>query len=270
MWAIYHSSSTVLVWLGPPINDSDVVMKSIADFNKDYWQTLDFQIQFMDILYQPWFTRIWVVQEFVLGQNDPLVGCGYQWVNWLSFIAAWAHFADNMKVIHEKYIYQYRKNIGETFRPSWKSQDFLVYADSNAAADKPTLNGLRACFGEDFLRYTGHADISELMLDIRQNPDVWKARYAIIRYCQYESPIAKIYWKRLELTNRVPIRYHAFLMDARRIILRRRQFLSFESVLKGTMNLRSTNPRDKIYGMLGLVSQDARNSIPVDYRKPPE
>jgi len=59
-------------------------------------------------------------------------------------------------------------------------------------------------------------------------------------------------------------------MHARGMIVRKQQFLTFETILKGTMNLRSTDPRDKIYGMLGLVSPDARNSIPVDYSKPPE
>lgn len=265
---IYYFSSTVVVWLGPPTSDSDIAMDSIADFKKDYWQTLDFQIQFMDILCRPWFTRIWVVQEFVLGQNDPLVGCGYKWVNWLPFITAWAHFADNMRVINEEYSCQYRKDLGETFQHDWRPRDSQGSADSTAVDNLPILSCLRYCFGEDsYLQPTGHSDISELMLDIRQNPDNWKARYAVMRYCQYESPIAKIYWKRLELTEKVPLQYHAFLMHARGIILRKRQFLTFEHILKGTMNLRSTDARDKIYGILGLVNPDARNSIPIDYHK---
>ena len=269
---IYYFSSTVLVWLGPPTSDSDLAMNSIADFNKDHWQTLDFQIQCMDLLYRPWFTRIWVVQEFVLGQNHPLVGCGYKWVNWLSFIAAWAHFADNMNVINKEYTCQYRKNLGETFQRDWKPRGLQEFADSTAVTDLSTriLNWLRHCFGEDYLPHTNHSDISELMLDIQQNPDNWKARYAVMRYCQYESPIAKVYWKRLQLTQRVPLQYHGFLMHARGIIVRQKQFLTFEQILKGTMNLRSTDPRDKIYGILGLVNPDALNSIPIDYHKSPE
>jgi len=46
--------------------------------------------------------------------------------------------------------------------------------------------------------------------------------------------------------------------------------LKFETILKGTMNLGPTDPRDKIYGMLGLVSHKAREVIPISYSKPPE
>ncbi|KAK6600065.1 heterokaryon incompatibility protein [Botrytis cinerea] len=36
------------------------------------------------------------------------------------------------------------------------------------------------------------------------------------------------------------------------------------------MNLRSTDPRDKIYGILGLLNEKARAAIPIDYHKQPE
>lgn len=49
-----------------------------------------------------------------------------------------------------------------------------------------------------------------------------------------------------------------------------KESLSLETVLKGTMNLRSTDPRDKIYGILDLLSEEARSAIPIDYHKEPE
>jgi hypothetical protein len=50
----------------------------------------------------------------------------------------------------------------------------------------------------------------------------------------------------------------------------RKEPLTFKTILKGTMNLPSTDPRDKIYGILGLVSDKAREVIPISYSKPPE
>jgi hypothetical protein len=90
MGQIYSSSSTTLIWLGPAANDSDLAMRSIAGdkFDKEYWQTYNFQVQFMEILFRPWFTRIWVVQEFILGKNHPSIGCGKIWAHWLGFITA--------------------------------------------------------------------------------------------------------------------------------------------------------------------------------------
>ena len=268
MRRIYYLAPTVRVWLGPPTHDGDIAMKSVADFDKDHWQTLDFQVQFMDILYRPWFTRIWIVQEFALCSGNLLVGCGYQWTSWISFITAWSHFTDNMNVINQEYESQCRDHLSTTFQPTWDPQASPKANHLEVSSDQVILKSLLQCFGEDALSYTGHASLNELIHDIKQNRDTWRSRYAVMRWCSYESPIAKTYWRRLELTQRIPIHFHGFLMHARGVIIRKQQFLSFEEVLKGTMNLRSTDPRDKIYGMLGLVSPNARNSIPIDYHKP--
>lgn len=59
----------------------------------------------------------------------------------------------------------------------------------------------------------------------------------------------------MELTRVVPATCHKFLIGARRDLVIKNQPPSFETNLKGTMNVRSTDPRDKIYGILGLVSK---------------
>jgi hypothetical protein len=91
-----------------------------------------------------------------------------------------------------------------------------------------------------------------------------------MRHCQYEPAAARTYWRRLELFDIVPLTYDRFLKHARGTIIIRKEPLTFETILKGTMNLRSTDPRDKIYEMLGLVSDKAREVIPVSYSKLPE
>jgi hypothetical protein len=78
MQDIYRKATSVLVWLGAAADSSDTAMASIDRFDRGYWQTYDFQVQFMRILYRPWFTRIWTVQEFVLGA-EPKFGCGHVW-----------------------------------------------------------------------------------------------------------------------------------------------------------------------------------------------
>lgn len=267
MRRVYQTASTVLVWLGPRTDDTDAAMRSIEKFDKPFWQTYDFQVKFMEILYRPWFTRIWVVQEFVLGKSpteSPRIGCGNVWVPWISFMTAWAHFNDNLPLVQKEYQKQYQHRLGPTFQPSWNELSAQMQITPVGPSEEGILTGLRSAFGDDFLQHTGHVNVPGLFQDIRANPKLWATRYGVIRYCSYESPEAKAYWRWLKLKRVVPAQYYEFLMHARGTLTRKQEPLSFETILKGTMNLRSTDPRDKIYGILGLVSGEARESIPVD------
>jgi hypothetical protein len=62
MRRVYSIAGTVLIWLGTASDGSDAAMQSIDRFDKAYWQTYGFQAQFLEILFRPWFTRIWTVQ----------------------------------------------------------------------------------------------------------------------------------------------------------------------------------------------------------------
>ncbi|QSZ34409.1 hypothetical protein DSL72_006001 [Monilinia vaccinii-corymbosi] len=278
MRRVYSDATTVLIWLGPEADGSEEAMRSIERFDKGYWRTYDFQTQFMEILFRPWFTRIWTVQEFVMARHsvvdgrmkNPLFGCGNVWVEWLPFITAWAHFSDDGNIIQEKYKKAYHDAVAETFRPEW-----IQLAPSRPVGTEPTsldgvITGLRSAFGEDFLRDLLYSSVKEVDEDIQLNPLVWRARHTVMRHSQYDSAEAKAFWRRMELMKRVPITYHGFLMHSRGTIHIRKETLPVETVLKGTMNLRSTDPRDKIYGILGLLSEEARAAIPIDYHKEPE
>lgn len=265
---IYRSASTVLVWLGPDADNSDAIMRRIQIFDKQSWQTYEFQVGFMEILYRPWFTRIWVVQEFLLGRN-PRIGCGKIWIPWVSFLYAWADSGLDTKAIEMEFKKQFREAIIETFQPLWLQQITQNTTVPEPASGNIILSWLQDVFGEHFSQLLGFHSESELLRDIDENPSLWSARYAVMRYRQYKSPMAKAYWKKLELKRTIPMQYHNFLWHSRGT-LQNRKSLSFVSILKGTMNLRSTDPRDKIYGILGLVSEEARNAIPIDYERPAE
>jgi hypothetical protein len=265
---IYRSASTVLIWLGPEAEGSDKVMRRIQIFDKQSWQTYDFQVSFMEILYRPWFTRIWVLQEFLLGRN-PRIGCGTIWVPWVSFLYAWADFGLDAVAIDNEYKKQFCEAVIETFQPSWLQQIAQNTTASEPVSGNVILSGLQGAFGGNFPQLLGFHSESELLRDIQENPTLWSARYVVMKHRQYESPVAKAWWRSLELKRIIPTQYHNFLWHSRST-LQNRKSLSFVSILKGTMNLRSTDPRDKIYGILGLVSEEARKEIPVDYKGGPE
>jgi hypothetical protein len=265
---IYKSASTVLVWLGPSEKNSDLVMRRIQFFHKKYWLTYEFQVGLMEILYRPWFTRIWVIQEFLLGKT-PRIGCGDVWVPWVSFFYAWADAGLEAKAIDQEYKKEIREAVIASFKPSWHPQHAPDATIPDLVFRNTLLSGLQTAFEENFLQHLGFKDESDLSSDIKINTVLWKERYAAIRYHQHESPVAKAYFRKWELTQTIPIQYHNFLWHSRGT-LQNRKSLSIVSILKGTMNLRSTDPRDKIYGILGLVSEKARKAILVDYEKAPE
>jgi len=267
---IYRSAFNVLIWLGPAADGSDVVLRSIQrNDSEECWKSYNIQRGFVEILYRPWFTRIWVVQEFVLGRS-PRIGCGTTWISWVTFIHAWSTFP--MKgggAIDDLFKKELLEAIDLTFQSSWTRQDHFSEA---AVEGKPATTAHELVSGlKDLLGDVGNSlpnlrclSWQKLLHGIEANPVLWAQRQSLMNYHRYESPTAKVFWRRWGLVNVVPITYNGFLYHARATLLNRKS-LSIVSILKGTMNLRSTDPRDRIYGFLGLVSEDARRNIPVDY-----
>lgn len=177
---------------------------------------------------------------------------------------------DDLDVMKERYDKAYHDAVAETFRPEWAHDDARSRpVDTHSITLDGILTGLRFAFGVDFLRGLPYSDVQELDQDMQRNPLIWQARGEVMVHCRYTSAEAKTWSRRMELTRRVPMWYHGLLMHARRTIHIRRETLTLEEVLKGTMNLRSTDPRDKIYGILALLSDEARAAIPIDYHMEP-
>ena len=268
MRRIYQSALRVLIWLGPSADDSDIAMRSIQNSDEQSWETYDFAVRFMEILYRPWFTRIWVVQEFILGKN-PRIGCGTFWVHWVSFMKAWARCGMDGGAIKTEYQKHFHEAVVGTFQSSWIKDMAQKTSASELGSESDIVTGLQSALGGNYLQYVGFASMHELLCDIEDKPALWSARHAVMRYHQRESPTAKAYWRKLELIRLVPFNYYAFLWLCRDATLNG-NWPSFTTILKGTMNLRSTDPRDRIYGILGLVGEEAHKHIPVDYEKSPE
>ena len=94
MRLIYKKASQVLVWLGEASEDSDLAMDLVARIGtaeKDGESYLDYADDLPDnntrraalnaLFRRPWWTRIWVLQEFAVADADPLVGCGDKWLS---------------------------------------------------------------------------------------------------------------------------------------------------------------------------------------------
>jgi len=89
MGQVYSSAKEVLIWLGEAKDDSDFVFECIEDEAKGKKIDIDgFELNsYFKLMGRPWFRRVWVVQEAVLPQRDPIIGCGKKWIPWSIFKA---------------------------------------------------------------------------------------------------------------------------------------------------------------------------------------
>ncbi|KAK4499156.1 hypothetical protein PRZ48_009668 [Zasmidium cellare] len=92
MGEIYRKAATVFLWIGEGNAESDSAfdsMATIADGSLDdkiRRETCSFYASVGD---RPWFSRVWILQEMALANEDPIVVCGSRRVLWTVFMAAW-------------------------------------------------------------------------------------------------------------------------------------------------------------------------------------
>lgn len=91
---IYYHASQVLVWLGESDEDITKAMNFLVGLKdngdgfkipKDKTLRAAVTPGLVKIMKKPWWSRIWVVQEFTVAKYYPLVGCGQTWVSWEVF-----------------------------------------------------------------------------------------------------------------------------------------------------------------------------------------
>lgn len=108
MAQIYSKATYALVWLGEEADDSDLVfplfeqIAAVEDFpainecNDLSMFLMERNLPPVDdrawasvwaLLMRPWFSRVWIVQEFVVAQ-DVYIFCGQQVINWKNMFLA--------------------------------------------------------------------------------------------------------------------------------------------------------------------------------------
>lgn len=104
---IYRSATTVRIHLGdglPLITEffqhvlqapnlhSDVAnIITTLNISKD-----DILSEYMDFVHRPWWTRIWILQEYALARNDPIMYLGYHTINASRLQHYWDGFSEEM------------------------------------------------------------------------------------------------------------------------------------------------------------------------------
>ncbi|KAK3322837.1 heterokaryon incompatibility protein-domain-containing protein [Apodospora peruviana] len=103
MGRIYHQALRVLVWLGPPDAKMESTLSALRvpgclEGLENQFENFPKEIALglKRILSQPWWHRIWVIQEHVLAGAEPLVGSGGTWLEWNQLVKAVLEYARSL------------------------------------------------------------------------------------------------------------------------------------------------------------------------------
>ncbi|KAI9646929.1 hypothetical protein NHQ30_004929 [Ciborinia camelliae] len=197
MGEIYSLANPVLIWLGESSEDSDeafALMSEIAtasesDVTEEMSQIMfSFYIQLVE---REWFTRLWTIQELVLANQDPLVGCGFTWTTWSMLLKAW------QKVAMIEFT-----NMGMIMK--------------NDEAESKNENG-------DSVADSSNVRTSAIKIDLLNN-------------------------LRAAVTNK--------------------EGEDLRDLLLNTVSSKATEPKDRIYALLGMMRLEDRKHLTVDYDRP--
>ncbi|KAL8687043.1 MAG: hypothetical protein Q9218_006675 [Villophora microphyllina] len=98
---IYREASCVLVWLGESDNDIRKAMDQLKRLEapgyiepslvNSFYEP--FEAGLNKIFRKSWWSSLWVIQEVILAEHPPLVGCGRKWLSWKAFQKAMMNLA---------------------------------------------------------------------------------------------------------------------------------------------------------------------------------
>ncbi|KAK4170056.1 HET-domain-containing protein [Cladorrhinum sp. PSN259] len=167
MREIYASAERVFIWLGEDDDSSVGVFEMIQEVatisesdgsgnDEKKERRLHLMRKCSDFFFglansRPWFSRVWILQELAMAQQDPLVVCGWRSVSWSVLMSVWKAIA--REVFSEIGMVRFLDRPG----------------DSNSAQqDEPTVLGnIKIDVFDDLLqarRSHGGASLRELLL----------------------------------------------------------------------------------------------------------
>ena len=105
---IYAGASRVVIWLGKSNQDIDSAFDYCSEFDANGNEqgvslpdrmNCDSVLRGMEqISLNPWWTRVWVVQEVIVPKSEPIFLCGRKHMSWAGFKSARIHLAVTGKI----------------------------------------------------------------------------------------------------------------------------------------------------------------------------
>jgi hypothetical protein len=160
---IYASAWSVVAWLGPESHHSDSAIQLIQDFanfkaegcidqiassleaNPQFCGTMPW-IALQDLMDRPYFFRLWIIQEVIMGSESTWVRCGKAVIEWTKFCAGIAVLQEHLWLVKDRCL-QTALSTGRNYvQRAWRTGSLhLVYQDLSVLSKREAKD--RSAFG---------------------------------------------------------------------------------------------------------------------------
>ncbi|KAK6703195.1 hypothetical protein SNK04_013083 [Fusarium graminearum] len=162
---IYGDAWSVVAWLGEPSFQSDSAIQLIRDFadlsktnsgsqiesclrrepeflGKGCWLALH------DLMERPYWSRLWIIQEMIMGASATWIRCGSASIDWVSFCSGLAFLEENLWLVKDELLVRERLAVTKKNGPAWSVMGIhLVYQDLSILSEREEKGGQYPSFG---------------------------------------------------------------------------------------------------------------------------
>ncbi|RGP69553.1 Heterokaryon incompatibility protein [Fusarium sporotrichioides] len=178
MRQIYGSAWAVVAWVGEPSFQSDSAFQLIHDFSTLSGSDCGSQIEaclrsepeylgkgcwlaLHDLMERPYWYRLWIIQEMIMGASATWIRCGSSSIDWTSFCSGIAFLEENLWLVKDELLVRERFAAIAKHGPAWSVMGIhLVYEDLSILSEREEKGGQYPSFGR-LLDIANDADCSD-------------------------------------------------------------------------------------------------------------
>lgn len=162
---IYGNAWTVIAWLGGEGDESDKAIRLVRDLSifssKNRVTELEPRLRLEpgylgqgcwlalhEFMNRPFWFRLWIIQEIVMGSSAVVIRCGKSSIDWASFCAGIAFLQEHLWQVKDELLQRdiAKQKLGN--HPVWSTASLhLVYQDLSALSQFEESGGDRLSFG---------------------------------------------------------------------------------------------------------------------------
>jgi len=101
-----------------------------------------------EVMRRGYWSRLWIIQEIVMGASATWLRCGGEWVDWGTFCEGVAFLEEHLWLVKDDLIWQERRDLGLMDKAAWSVASLhLVYLDLSMLSRREQEGGEYPSFG---------------------------------------------------------------------------------------------------------------------------
>jgi hypothetical protein len=167
MREIYGAAWSVVAWLGEASFGSDralELLRNLGGLAKGGCEGLEVEaalreepdylgsgawLALRDLMARPYWFRLWIFQEVVMGASATWLRCGSEWVDWGTFCEGVAFLEEHLWLVKNDLLRRERRAAGFSGRSGWAVGSLhLVYQDLTPLSRREEAGGTHPGFGQ--------------------------------------------------------------------------------------------------------------------------